>query len=350
MFLHDLWYFGGPAEALKPGQMHHRVIAGEPVLIGRAGDGSAFAIRNICPHRGILLTEGRMITGATTPSRVECPYHGWQFGTDGGCLHIPSLVEGQELDPERIRVRSFPLEEQDGNLWIYMAAKDNGSQAPEFATRPPTLPCPVPAKPLLREAMVFNCDVDHAVIGLMDPAHGPFVHRAWWWRSEKSIHPKQKNFGPTALGFAMRDHRPSSNSFLYRLLGGDVRTEISFQIPGIRIEHIKVGKHFILGLTCVTPIDEFKTEVSQTFYTDMSWLRLAKPFLRSFARTFLRQDRDAVEGQQKGLAFGPRLMLIDDADTQAKWYHRLKKEWIDCRAQDRPFSNPVPETVLKWRS
>ena len=27
------------------------------------------------------------------------------------------------------------------------------------------------------------CSVDHGIIGLMDPAHGPFVHQAWWWRS-----------------------------------------------------------------------------------------------------------------------------------------------------------------------
>ena len=29
------------------------------------------------------------------------------------------------------------------------------------------------------------CNVDHGIIGLMDPAHGPFVHQAWWWRSAR---------------------------------------------------------------------------------------------------------------------------------------------------------------------
>ncbi len=36
------------------------------------------------------------------------------------------------------------------------------------------------------------CNVDHGIIGLMDPAHGPFVHQAWWWRSRASIHEKTK--------------------------------------------------------------------------------------------------------------------------------------------------------------
>jgi len=46
------------------------------------------------------------------------------------------------------------------------------------------------------------CSVDHGIIGLMDPAHGPFVHQAWWWRSRDSIHEKQKAFEPIPMDFA----------------------------------------------------------------------------------------------------------------------------------------------------
>jgi phenylpropionate dioxygenase-like ring-hydroxylating dioxygenase large terminal subunit len=60
--------------------------------------------------------------------------------------------------------------------------------------------------------MIFSCGPDHAVVGLMDPAHGPFVHRAWWWRSRRSIHEKEKRFEPAPLGFRMCRHAPSANS------------------------------------------------------------------------------------------------------------------------------------------
>jgi hypothetical protein len=43
-------------------------------------------------------------------------------------------------------------------------------------------------------------------------------------------------------------------------------------------------------------------------------------------------------------------MLIQDADVPAMWYHRLKKEWAEAGAANRPFVNPVPETTLRWRS
>jgi phenylpropionate dioxygenase-like ring-hydroxylating dioxygenase large terminal subunit len=67
-------------------------------------------------------------------------------------------------------------------------------------------------------------------------------------------------------------------------------------------------------------------------------------------RAFLRQDRDIMERQQRGLRFDPPLTLIDDADTQAKWYYRLKREYLRARAEGRPFENPVQPSTLEWRS
>lgn len=348
MFLKDLWYFAMHGEKLKPGQHRHKVLLGEPVLIGRAHDGKVFAFIDTCPHRGILLSTGKMLKSETGESRVECPYHGWQFGPDGGCRHIPSLVPDQDLDPTRISNRSFPCREINGNIWVYFAS--DPKTAPEPICEPPVIPDIENAQPRLYDSATFSCAIDHAVIGLMDPAHGPFVHGSWWWRTSKSMHEKAKAFGPTARGFAMKTHKPSSNSSLYKLLGGDVTTEISFQIPGIRIEHIKAGRYTVVGLTTVTPIDENETEVTQTFYWNIGWLGFLNPLLRMPMRIFLKQDRDAVNAQQKGLKYNPRLMLINDADQQAKWYHRLKKEWSESRQEGRPFTNPVKDTVLRWRS
>ena len=70
----------------------------------------------------------------------------------------------------------------------------------------------------------------------------------------------------------------------------------------------------------------------------------------SFMHTFLMQDRDIMAMQAIGLADDPPLMLIDDADTQAKWYYRLKKEWAASRTENRSFENPVKERTLRWRS
>lgn len=356
MHLRDIWYFAGPAETLKRGDIRRVEILGEPILIGRDHAGQVFGFRDLCPHRGVPLSAGRCLT-ADTGSVVECPYHGWRFGPDGGCQHIPSLVPGKDaMDPTKIRVRPYAVRERQSNVWVYVpeeekaaAAQRQGAPALEEGD-PPELPGIGDWKAKTRKTMTFHCHVDHAVIGLMDPAHGPFVHKSWFWRSEASIHAKEKMFAPSPLGFTMRSHKPSKNSFVYKLLGGDVKTEIAFRLPGVRTEHITAGKYTILGLTTVTPVHANETEVVQTFYWDQPLLSVLKPFLTPFVHVFLKQDRDMVDLQQEGLKFNPRLMLIDDADRQAKWYFALKKEWEAHKAEARAFANPVTEGLLHWRS
>ena len=341
LFLRNLWYFALHSHAVKRGRLQHKTILGEPILFGRDENGEAFALRDLCPHRGVPLSAGKFVDGT-----VECPYHGWRFKPSGQCALIPSLVGEEGVDPAKIAVRKYPLAERNGLIWIFMPDEANPQAAPEA----PSLPVDAAAKPTLIEAQMFPCAIDHAVIGLMDPAHGPFVHKAWWWRSAKSIHAKAKKYAPTHLGFTMVTHKPSSNSTLYKLLGGDRSTEISFQLPGIRVEHIKAGRNEVVGLTTCTPIQDNETEVTQTFFWNIGWIAPFKPIAQRVARTFLGQDRNMVELQQQGLKFNPRLMLIQDADVPAMWYHRLKKEWAEAAAAKRPFVNPVQETTLRWRS
>ena len=103
-FLRDLWYFAVPGTRLARGRMLAKTMLGEPLLIGRDEAGGVFALRDICPHRGIPLT-----CGSFDGREVECCYHGWRFDTGGHCTAIPALVPGQAFTPDRIRVCSYPV-------------------------------------------------------------------------------------------------------------------------------------------------------------------------------------------------------------------------------------------------
>src|SRR4029450_10356098 len=126
---------------------------------------------------------------------------------------IPSLLQDQNMDVGRIRVQSYPAREQDGLIWVYFAQPAKAGALP--ALEPPRIPiagATGTAVPRFVESQIFPCEVDHAVVGLMDPAHGPFVHNAWWWRRETSIHAKEKHHAPSLRGFTMVSHKPSSNA------------------------------------------------------------------------------------------------------------------------------------------
>lgn len=342
-YVYDIWYFAGLSRDVPLSKLVRKVIAGEPITLGRRNDGSVFALRDICPHRAAPLSAGRI-----TEDTVECPYHGWRFGTsDGACQDIPALCSDQTLDTNKIKVRTYPVKEVGNLVWVYIAKDKRFSGIPPIT--PPEFPM-AQARPIMDDTLLLNCHVDQAVIGLMDPAHGPYVHRQWWWRSEHSMHEKAKAFEPRERGFAMAAHSPSSNSFAYKILGGKPITEITFCLPGIRTEEIKVGKKTLLSFTAVTPVDETSTQIRQIFFTDIKTVKFLSPILKIGARKFLRQDGHMVDLQQMGLKYDPTLLLIEDADTQAKWYHAIKKEWAASYREGRDFINPVNPRTLRWRS
>jgi phenylpropionate dioxygenase-like ring-hydroxylating dioxygenase large terminal subunit len=339
--LRDLWYMAALSHTVAKGAMRRQMLLGEPVLIGRMRDGRAFALRDICPHRGVPLSAGRVLAENT----VECPYHGWRFKADGGCSLIPSLVDGQDIDATKIRVRAYPVREQDGLIWVYFAA--NEREPPK--TEPPRVPIPN-AKPRWVESQTFSCAIDHAVIGLMDPAHAPYVHGRWWWKLAPRV--KEKHYAPLPTGFVMTRHAPSKSA--YKILGGaNVSTEITFELPSTRFENIRgtiFGRQVdVSGLTVCTPLDANTTQVTQIFFWP-AWLGFLKPFFMVLGPVFLGDDRRMVELQKQGLQFNPSLMLIQDSDMPAMWYHRLKKAWAESTTNGTPFVNPVKERTLKWRS
>jgi phenylpropionate dioxygenase-like ring-hydroxylating dioxygenase large terminal subunit len=348
--LKDCWYFAATSAELKPGAQFRREILGEPVMLGRATNGALFAIRDICPHRAVPLSAGRQVDTDGAPT-IECPYHGWRFGADGVCKHMPSLTPDQAYEVSRIKVRRYPAHEAHGAVFIYIAedARFDGEPhipAPSFG--------PMPAKPKFVVDRIFEANMDNAVVGLMDPAHVPFVHNQWWWRPPSAgFKIKEKRFEPRERGWAIAKHAPSGNSVMYRaLFGGDVTTEIVFKLPGYRWEIVEnpKGARFVT-LTCLTPETPERTRITQLTYWDGApLLNLALPIAPGAARKFLDQDGQMVDLQNTGLKYQPRMLWIDDIDVQAKWYLTLKKEWAESRKEGRDFVNPIEPRVLKWRS
>jgi phenylpropionate dioxygenase-like ring-hydroxylating dioxygenase large terminal subunit len=335
-----MWYYALPGTALRPGRMVARQFLGEPLVFARAADGTAYALRDLCPHRGIPLSEGRC-----RGDSIECRFHGWRFDTAGRCAAIPSLTDADTLDPGRIRVKSYPVTERQGNIWVFFG--DDPASAPAI----PELPeIGERQQPNLTLNVYLPCPIDDAVFGFMDPSHNPFVHTSWWWRRRGSIRTKEKAFGPSPYGFTMLRHRPSGNLTPYKLLGGAPETEIVFRLPASRIEHTRFGRHWFTTITSATPLGEADCQLAHAAYWSAPVLSAIKPLLRWGGATFIGQDRDILVLQSRGARYNPTKMLIDDADTQARWYYRLKQEYLRSRAEGRPFVNPVSPRVLRFRS
>lgn len=340
--LYDLWYVAAPSGDIARGKTITKTLLGIPMLIGRGADGAVFAMRDFCPHRGIPLSYGKF-----DGTEIECCYHGWCFNTQGQCTKIPALTEDSTTDISRIKAQNFRVHERDGLIWIFVTQ----SKLREAESEPPSPPTDIKGGFRHVTSVEFPCNIDHAALGLMDPSHGSFVHVSWWWRTRRSIHAKEKKFAPHGLGFKMLRHSPSKNSYAYKILGGVPATEIRFELPGLRTEHITVGRHHVVLLTALTPIDERHTQLHQFMYATIPLINWLKPLLTVFGKAFIRQDLEIVKKQQEGLIENhPSLMLLGDADAQALWYMRLKKDYLEAQATQTPFENRIPEKTLRWRS
>ena len=342
------WYPALRADRLRGRRMQTAMLLGIPMVLGRKRDGTLFAMRDACPHRGIPLS-----CGWYDGEVVTCKYHGWEFEpVSGRCRLIPSLTQYDTLDASRIYGTAYPCVERDGYAWVYVPEPGSGRLRPAEHALPP-----VPEAPKFgtrfRSAHLsadLPCNGDHGIIGLMDPAHGPFVHQSWWWRSRASIHEKEKHFEPIPEGFRMSAHAPSGNSAPYKLLGvyGEpITTTIDFQLPNRRIETIRCGPKWFASITTVTPttaracrIDVFAAW--NVFYAVPG----VTAFAKFFGKRFVAQDQQTMIEQAEGLRYDPTLMLIDDADRPAKWYFALKQARLE-RSDRHPLSGPV---TLHWRS
>jgi len=345
-FLWDFWY-----PALRSGEIYRANLATAmllevPLVLGRTSDGKAFAMRDTCPHRGIPLSYGRF-----DGHNVQCSYHGWEFDAcSGRCVLIPSLTSHDKLKVERIAAGHFPCQERDGYVWVYMNAP--GARLPETLPAVPELAKFGTKYKITRLECELPSHIDHGIIGLMDPAHGPFVHQSWFWRSKASIHEKTKQFEPIPNGFRMSPHRPSANSAPYKLLakmtGETVTTTIDFVLPNIRTEIDRSGKLWFSSRATVTPV---RRDLCRIDFVAAWNLPVPVSIFRIFAKIFLRQDQETMIQQAEGLRNNPKLMLIDDADRPAKWYFALKQGLLESRKTGLPMVHPMDGPVtLRWKS
>jgi phenylpropionate dioxygenase-like ring-hydroxylating dioxygenase large terminal subunit len=346
------WYPALRAREAARGRMTTATLMEIPLVMGRDRNFKPFAMRDSCPHRGMPLSFGR-IEG----QNVECSYHGWQFNTHSGqCTEIPSLTPDSTLKCERIFAEAFPCQERDGYLWVFVPEPQIGGAAKQQPPQAPELPKFGEKFRMAYFSAEMPVSVDQGIIGLMDPAHGPFVHQSWWWRSRRSIHEKQKAFEPIPMGFRMSAHTPSSNSAPYQLLKAlykaPVTTVIDFVLPNMRFEQIRCGRAWFSSRATVTPIrrDLCRLDFCAAWHVPPCGALIGTA-LNFFGPRFIHQDTDTMSKQSIGLKHQPKLMLIDDADRPAKWYSALKATYLESRRTGAPMVHPMAgPVILKWRS
>lgn len=101
------------------------------VLWWEVASGRWRAFPDLCPHRLVPLSEGRI----NEDGQLECPYHGWCFDGDGLCRRIPQAEPGSSASERRSSCRSFATAEAQGLLFVFA-----GDSTAAAAVPLPTVP------------------------------------------------------------------------------------------------------------------------------------------------------------------------------------------------------------------
>ena len=162
--LKEFWYPAAKSKKIGEKPVAVKLLGDEIALFRDAG--KVCAVHNRCPHRGLPMSMGKR----HFPGTISCGYHGWTFNTNGAC--VAALNEGPcSRLIGRVRLRTYPVEEHNGVVWVYMGVK---------APRP--IEEDVPAELLDEKAITYFHVEDWdfnwlpGLENLMD-THDLFVHR-----------------------------------------------------------------------------------------------------------------------------------------------------------------------------
>jgi phenylpropionate dioxygenase-like ring-hydroxylating dioxygenase large terminal subunit len=261
-------------------------LLGDDVVLWRDAAGAAHAFADRCPHRGTKLSLGRVVEAGT---RLECPYHGWQFGASGQCVSIPALPEFRP--PAGHRACSHEALEAFGLVWVRLDKSD--TEPPAFAAEhDPHL------RKLLCGPYLVAASAPRIVENFLDMAHFGFVHEGWLGdRAHTAL--ADYRIEPTPHGFVAtgcQAWQPQSNAL--SALGSlvDYRYELTSPFSAVltKLPQAQGGYRDEIGLF-VCPQEPESSVV---------WFRLAvtdrvssDEQLRAFQNTIFTQDQPILESQ-----------------------------------------------------
>jgi phenylpropionate dioxygenase-like ring-hydroxylating dioxygenase large terminal subunit len=148
-------------------------LLGADLVLWRSAAGAVHAFDDLCPHRGTKLSLGRVqIVGGE--SRLECAYHGWQFGGDGRCAHIPAVPAFEPVAAHAAAAHA--VREAFGLLWVRAAAAADALA--DTLAQSPTLDA-LPARRVVCGPYEVATSAPRLVENFLDTSHFGFVHEGW---------------------------------------------------------------------------------------------------------------------------------------------------------------------------
>jgi len=161
----DGWFRVGFADELAPGQVRPLRYFDADLVLAVFEDGTPRVFDAHCPHLGAHLGHGGRIVG----DALRCPFHGWRFARDGGCVGI----DYARRRPPGARLRSWPTRVRNGLVWVWHHAE---GAAPSWEVPDVGIVADPDWSLLLHERFSVRTHNQEIAENTADPAHFTVVH------------------------------------------------------------------------------------------------------------------------------------------------------------------------------
>jgi phenylpropionate dioxygenase-like ring-hydroxylating dioxygenase large terminal subunit len=252
----------------------------------RAASGQVAVFNERCPHRGCSLEIAHPADDSLT-----CLFHGWKFHVSGKCILTPNEVDPKF--PARVPLRSYPVREAGGVIWVYFGEGE-----------PPTFPnyiftC-LPESQIYPRMAICEFNWLTGWEAILDPSHVTLLHRSW------------VGSAPNPNSRPSPDFNEMSQNTAPVLEFED--TDYGFRYAAIRA--LPDGRRYIRVSVCVEPSGVFIAGTQ----TERKVMIMSIPIdnLRSIQWYFWFSPEGPMEDHVRAFAVG-----ATDPDDD-NFYHRLK--------------------------
>ena len=318
--INNQWYAILPSKTVQKNKiLAVRRLNLDLVLFRDSTEGKAACLVDQCTHRGAALSIGKHKGDC-----ISCPFHALEFDREGKCVFIPANGKSSTEDLTRYNVRSYPVSETNGILYIWYGdrVEDDWQSHPFFHD-------------FVDETWTYSEFSDHwnahysrVIENQLDVVHVPIVHYNTIGRGNKTL-----INGPKVL-FENGMLRTSANNEVD--VGQKPKkaedcifkpTWLGFMYPNIWLNHISEKIRVVIYFA---PVDDENTVLYIRFYCKITGIKAIDSLIAAIGKimnkTIERQDKRVVITQKpKPSAFKSGETLVP-GDGPIILYRKIRDE------------------------
>lgn len=258
------------------------------LMLWRDNDGTIHAWQDLCIHRGVKLSLGKVCN-----QQLVCPYHGWTYNTEGQCTKIPAHPDMKP--PSKAKVTKYAATQMLDMVWVNLDPEATPAPELEEFTDPDfrTIVC----GPYEMEALA-----PRVVENFLDVGHLPFVHDGIIGDSSQPEIPPYRMedgpYGPVAHDIRIFQADPD---------GSGQPAEVTYELGVLSAFSAYFRKrqdeHLLTMVYGTIPLN--RTTTKAYMFVRINYGEMREDEMVAFQTNIILQDKPIVESQR------PELLPLD---------------------------------------